>query len=202
MKKYFILFTCFLAAVACNKESKNITLVRPTITVSTETPVTPPTMATLDDADVNGDCTMLWSTGDKIGVHVYPGTSVGRDYGGYNTSWTVDGADNGKASGSFTCDIGLDGSHNYSYAAYYPYGDHNIGGDANFYCVYKQSYDGYVPGTVIAPMVANMNADNGGLDRKSTDIALKHVGAMVKVTLNGVPAEANKIVLTISNNNH
>ena len=202
MKKYIAFFTCLLAVLACGKENKtgsdDINLVRPTISVSSENPVT---MATFSAADGNNDCSLLWSAGDKIGVHIYSGTSVGRDNGGYNRSWTLDPADAGQTSGSFTCDEAIDGSHNYSYAAYYPFDTHNIGGDAMFYCAYKNEYNGYVPGTVIAPMVANMNADAGGLDRKSTDISLKHVGALVKITLNGVPAEANKLVLTINNNN-
>lgn len=203
MKKYIAIFTCLLAVFACGKENKtgtdDITLVRPTISASSENPIT---MATFSDPDVNGDCSILWSAGDKIGVHIYSGTSVG-GINGYDKSWTLDPADAGQTSGSFTCDDAIDGSHNYSYAAYYPYGEdsYNIGGDARFYCAYKESYSDYVPGSLIAPMVANMNADGGGLARKSTDIALKHVGAIVKVTLNGVPAEANKIVLTISNNN-
>ena len=208
MKKLVILLSCFLAVLACNKEqnkeqdvvSDNLQVFeRPVITASSEGQVT---KATLDAADLSGNCDMLWSLGDQIGVHVYSGTAVGTDnYGTENTSWTLAAADAGKKSGSFSADSPIDGSKNYAYAAYYPFDTHNIGGDARFYCAYKNSYSGYVPGRIISPMVANMNADGLGLERRSTNIALKHVGATVKITLNNVPAEANKLVLTISNNN-
>ena len=207
MKKLVILLSCFLAVLACNKEqnkeqdfvSDNLQVFeRPVITVSSEGQTT---KAYLGAADGLGNCDMLWSLSDKIGVHVYSGINVGREKGGINTSWTVDPKDVDKKSGAFSADSPIDGALNYSYAAYYPFDTHNIGGDARFYCAYKNSYSGYVPGRIISPMVANMNADGLGLERRSTNIALKHVGATVKITLNNVPAEANKLVLTISNNN-
>ena len=207
MKKLVILLSCFLAVLACSKEqnkeqdfvSDNLQVFeRPVITVSSEGQTT---KAYLGAADGLGNCDMLWSLSDKIGVHVYSGINVGREKGGINTSWTVDPKDVDKKSGAFSADSPIDGALNYSYAAYYPFDTHNIGGDARFYCAYKNSYSGYVPGRIISPMVANMNADGLGLERRSTNIALKHVGATVKITLNNVPAEANKLVLTISNNN-
>lgn len=200
MKQYLILSACLLAALACSKEQSNGTenaqpAVVPMITATIESQVT---KLYLGDKDASDNYEIKWSEGDQIGVRVYSG----EDYiSGSNMSWTLKEQSKDLIEGCFKPDGDIT-NKNFSYAAYFPMESYsNIGGDGKYYYQYKDSYDSYTPGRFISPLIANMNEDLGGVDRQAHYISLKHVGATVKITLNNVPAEANKIKLTIDNNN-
>lgn len=216
MKKvFYVLFAVsMIAAISCNKEIVNNSvedqpenntevvspvLSYPTIGVSAEGT----TKAALDNS-----LNLIWKTGDKIGVRVYKGTTyIGTDSGsGYEAKdidWNLSSGQE-TPSGIFSSSEALDKWHHWSYAAFYPANEgkgdsgNNVGGDSNVYIRYQTSYDGYVSGTSLMPMVANLNVD--GLEGRPEKISLKHVGGSVIITLDNVPAEANKITLTVNQN--
>jgi len=201
MKRLMMLLSCSLAVFACNKGQKDVVgdilpIDKPVITASIESQATKLYLGSKDGDD---NYEMKWSEGDKIAVRVYWGSGV-TESGYDNSVWSLDNEDKDKVAGSFTPDEDID-EKNYAYGAYFPTNSTwNIGGDGLFYCNYNHTYDSYTPGTFISPLLANMNADGAGVDRRVGNISFKHVGATVKVSLTNVPYEANKIVLTIDNN--
>lgn len=215
MKKlyYITLSIALVAMVACGKESlstlkednqiasqEDVILDYPTISVKAEET----TKATL-----NGSLRVEWQTGDKIGVRVYKGTTYdgtdsGSSYPAQDIDWNLSKGE-GTTNAAFTSSVALDQYHHWSYAAFYPANDgkgldsetggNNISNDTKrVYFHYQASYDNYVFGSTLMPMVANLNTD--GLDKRPENISFKHVGGAVIITLNNVPAAANKISLT------
>lgn len=198
MKKSLFVALALLGIVACNKvetANDNNDPVQEPVKVSLSASLEEASLTT--KAGVDGSYNITWSTGDAIGVRIYEGTTSSRS-NEWDCKWTIRPEDNGKSNGVFDPEYAMTAEQNWAYAAYYPKNgtSHNVGGDGKVFYLYNESID-YVPGAFISPLVADMSKG----DERPTTIAFKHVGGTIKITLNNVPAEANKITLTVDNNN-
>ena len=213
MKKYFFAITlCSLVFAACNKEQTEPVKDEPkgekvTLRAVGEefegTDLSGSTKGTLNAAG-----NFFWATGDQIGVRLYKGTAWngtdgGSGYGAWDGTFLLDDGYEGKQGGSFTSTTSLDEWVHWGYAAFYPKFSNNISNDnGNVYFELKKVYEGYVSGTCLMPMVANMNnVGTGGIEGRPETISFKHVGAGVRVTLKDVPASANQASLTVAGKN-
>lgn len=212
MKKILFAFAlCAMTVAACTKEQEeNITTpTGKTVTLHASmeafSEIDPSGVATKGTLNAAGN--FLWATGDQIGVRLYKGTTYdgtdpGSGYGAWDGTFILDDGFDGLSAGDFTCSNSLDEYVHWGYAAFYPKFNNNVSnGDKNVYFELKKVYDGYVSGTCLMPMVANLNIAPDGLNGRPTDINFKHVGAGLRVTLKDVPAAANQVSLTVAGKN-
>lgn len=158
-------------------------------------------------ATLNNGGEFLWAEGDQIGVRLYKGTAItgtdgGSGFGAYDATFTLNAEDAGKTSGELTCSTTPMDEYLKAHAAWYPrYGEEanktNVGGDTKLYFYLREWYDSYSSGTSLMPMMADMSS----WGQANPNIALKHVGAGIRVTLKGVPAIANQVSLTVNGKN-
>lgn len=212
MKKILFAFAlCAMTVAACTKEQEeNITTpTGKTVTLHASmeafSEIDPSGVATKGTLNAAGN--FLWATGDQIGVRLYKGTTYdgtdsGSGYGAWDGTFILDDGFDGLSAGDFTCSNSLDEYVHWGYAAFYPKFSNNVSnGDKKVYFELKKVYDGYVSGTCLMPMVANLNIAPDGLNGRPTDINFKHVGAGLRVTLKDVPAAANQVSLTVAGKN-
>lgn len=126
------------------------------------------------------DETFGWQSGDAIGMYVYDHANSERLYLEAKYSGTA-----GEKSGPFT--LTLPEEADYYKVAWYPY----VSSNGNWTDEGVFTFDLYSeikdvdPGCMLMPMVAYFPDDEN-----KEDISFKNVGALVKVTLKNVPAEA------------
>ena len=219
MKMKRIILYATLAAVLCWGCTDKL---QPIEEVPTQevTPVDGPHVATLTvgmepesgdtKATLVNDRTFQWQEGDQIGVYVYS-TESGSNYGPWMADFSIQsGAGTGSAVFSRELESGLD----YGNVAVYPY---NVDKEQNPWHMSSYAYANdatkgtltfFLPSVyknldnldmVRAPMVAVLDMDDGGANK--SDISLKHVGGVVKITLLNVPAKAKYFKLWAVNKN-
>ena len=185
-------------AVACEKQAIDNTSVNPSeenaffFTAGIEKNVD-------TKATINGSYQSLWASGDQIGIHVYNNDDTWFTIAPANLTAGV-----GEVLGTFTAPLwdASDNKNTYStsenkwnVAAVFPY---NCGqgivtaGDVTFNL--PAEYTGYTSGKSLLPLLADMSSSG---DDHPTELAFSHVGAGIKVTINGIPAIANSIMLTV-----
>lgn len=187
MKKSLIIVafaTLFVAS--CQKEadlsSQNSSNQTPVFRASIE-PLTLDTKAAINNSNQ-----LEWATDDKIGIY-FP------SWGDKNQSFTLSGGE-GTSIGTFTRDASGDYDPSDAAYAYFPwqgtaYGDNNIY-EGTMYFKLKDWYDGYTTsGKMLTPLVASISS--------SEDIAFKHVGAAVKLTVNNLVSGGYKAKMTVYN---
>lgn len=136
-----------------------------------------------------GDKTLSWTAGDKIGV----GVKVGDQFQTIAFDLT-DGA--GSASGTFTGEIPENGEM--TGTAFFPWngeqsddaatGGSNVGGDGNVY-FHLFPETAWTEGSAPLLLAAQFEDPNA--------IVFKQAAGAVKITLKDVPADADKLVLTV-----
>ena len=191
-----------LVAVSCQKEKEqtNSESSPKQYTISLSASGEPATKA-----DLSGE-QILWAEGDQIKVRVYKGMTYDgkNDYTQYTAKDVVFNLTDGEGTsqGTFTSSESLDEYVQWGYGAFYPVFDSNISNDHKVYFHLKSYYENYRSGSLLMPMVANMNDEaTGGLAGRPTDIHFKHVGAGIKITLKDIPATASQVSLTIDGKN-
>ncbi len=200
MKRSVILCMATLIAFSCAKEVTNVSESLPE-TNSQESPSLKVSVEEATKASFDEDYKVQWETGEEIKVRVYKGseykgTDSGSKYQAKDMTWTLDA----ETSGSFKPSEDIDQWHHWGYAAFYPCFDNNISGyNGVAYFHFQSTYNSYNPGTMLMPMVANMKNGDTYETRPST-ASFMHVGSAIIVTLDKVPASANKITLTVNQN--
>lgn len=187
MKKLFYLVAAAtLLFASCQKELSPVeqdkSKDRLTFKASIEQLVDPDTKATINDQHK-----LVWAKGDQIGIY-FP------TWGEAHQSFTLDG-DGGDTVGSFTRDQANDG-YNASDAtvAFFPW--QGTGTDKNniynnvMYFKLGSEYWSYDDGDMLTPLVASISS--------SDNIAFKHAGAAVKLTINNLVSGTYKTKMTVS----
>ncbi len=185
MKKVFYLVAiATLAFVSCQKEieiENEVTRDAFTVKASIEQ-LASPTKGTIDAANQ-----LIWAAGDKIGIYVNDPSWTDK-----NQPFTLSSGE-GTTQGVFAWDYTGDFSNNAT-AAFYPWegtgSDKNNVYEGTMYFKLHDSYWSYESGKMLTPLIASMSSS-------SDNIAFKHAGAAVKVTINNVPARVHSIGMTV-----
>lgn len=190
MKKTFCLVAvASLFVMACNKENttpapavESIGLVASIENLETK-------------ATMGGSYNLLWTAGDYIGVYI-------SDWGDRNKPFVLQGA-GGSSSGKFNYAEGDFTATSATYAFFPWQGDNgytcNNIWDGTYFLKMPASYNSYVSGQMLTPLVASVSYDS---DKGTYNpIEFKHVGAAVKVTIKNLNAHAHSISMTVDGQN-
>ncbi len=182
-KALFLVAVATLTLLSCQKEIETND-VKPakdgfTFKASIEALSDADTKATIDAS--NG---LVWAENDMIGIY-FPA------WGDKNQPFKLNAASAGQAEGEFTIASAADPSGATATAAYFPWWDTeglsatypsssqtNVW-DGVVYFKMKEEYYGYSNGRMLTPLVAPITSS-------SDNIAFKHAGAAVKVTINNL----------------
>jgi len=183
-KAFFLVAVATLALLSCQKEN-DLNTVKPaenhglTFKASIEALSDPDTKAAIDAS--NG---LVWAENDMIGIY-FP------DWGDKNQPFRLNAASAGQTEGEFTIASAADPTGATATAAYFPWwdteslsADYPSSSQTNVwegvvYFKMKSEYYGYSNGRMLTPLVAPITSS-------SDNIAFKHAGAAVKVTINNL----------------
>lgn len=146
----------------------------------------------LSDADtkasINSDNALVWAENDQIGIYVNDESWTDK-----NQPFTLVGT-GGNTEGEFAWDYGTFDNPNAT-AAFFPWegtgSDKNNIYEGNAYFKLRDAYWSYTSGKMLTPLVASLSGNTG-------NIAFKHAGAAVKVTINNLPAHAHSIGMSVN----
>lgn len=139
-------------------------------------------------ASINSDNALVWAENDQIGIYVNDESWTDK-----NQPFTLVGT-GGSTDGEFAWDYGTFDNPNAT-AAFFPWegtgSDKNNIYEGNAYFKLRDAYWSYTSGKMLTPLVASLSGNTG-------NIAFKHAGAAVKVTINNLPAHAHSIGMSIN----
>ncbi len=185
MKKIMVLLASLATVVACQQELLDPTTGTPETSenkVSLIAYAENESKATAEFPEGTSKAQFIWQTGDNVAMY----TAIGE---------TPVKADLNKGENTSKAEFATEAGGNYAYAAF-PY----LAAAANTIS-YPATYENYVSGTVLTPMLAKLAYVEAaeGVDAHYTGV-FRHVGGMIKVDVINMPAEASKMVFTANDN--
>ena len=133
-------------------------------------------------ASINGDkATYSWQTGDAIAVWIDDG-----DGGGYITNDPITAQNIGNDGSTADFPVTLDEGENFGAYAFYPHSE-DCGLDNDGWVFGLNPNITYVKDATNMPMLGEI---------KSTGASFKAVGAVIKLTINNVPADAARLLFS------
>lgn len=184
MKKYLFIVAVATLFFSCNKElepTAPTTTDRFTFKASIEQ-LAEPTKATINDNNQ-----LVWAEGDKIGIYFDSWND------NKNQAFTLSSGQ-GTTEGEFTMDNNWAYEPNDATAAFYPWqgsgSDKNNVYEGTMYFKLGSEFWSYDNGDMLTPLVASLSSSN--------NIAFKHAGAAVKLTINNLVSGTYKVKMSVT----